>query len=120
MAIHKLTAASVKAAGPGKLSDGGGLWIYKSAHSGSWVFRYTIARARREMGFGSYPEISLASARQKAETYRRQRAEGLDPKVERDKEKSSSDCTTVAAIVAEAFEGCCHVWTAPFMQVLND
>lgn len=56
------------------------------------------------MGFGSYPEITLARARQKAEIYRRQRAEGLDPIVERDKEKMSSGSISVAAIVEEAFE----------------
>jgi integrase len=41
---------------------------------------------RREMGLGSYPAISLVSARARADLCRQQVAEGLDPIAERDKQ----------------------------------
>ena len=54
--LNKLNNATVKAAAPGKHSDGGGLWIYKYAtDTAKWVLRYTIHGRRHEMGLGAYP-----------------------------------------------------------------
>lgn len=104
MAQHKLSAAGARAAKPGKHSDGGGLWLYKTERAGSWVFRYTVNRKRRELGLGPFPDLSLAAARKKAETHRKQLAEGLDPLAERDKQKFVPQQTTFEAIAREAFE----------------
>ena len=41
---------------------------------------------RTEMGLGSYPAVSLASVRSKADEYRSTVAVGGDPKAKRDKE----------------------------------
>lgn len=51
----------------------------KSASSRSWVLRTTIAKKVRDIGLGSYPEISLKSARQLAKDMREQIANGKDP-----------------------------------------
>lgn len=80
MAIHKLTAAKVKNAGAGKHEDGGGLRLVVSQTGAKkWVLRFTIDGRRREMGLGSYPDVSLADAREKATGCRNQAKEGIDP-----------------------------------------
>jgi integrase len=66
MPIGKLTAAKVKTAKPGKLCDGGGLWLYIGSNSKSWVFRYMINGRSREMGLGSTDTLTLAAAREAA------------------------------------------------------
>jgi integrase len=65
---NKLTARAVAALSkPGRYSDGGGLYLRidqrPDGRRCSWVFRFQWRRATREMGLGSYPQISLAEAR---------------------------------------------------------
>ena len=104
MARFKLTVAKLKSLPAGKQSDGDGLWIYKSVTSGSWVYRYTIAGCRRKTGLGSYPDVSLAQAREKAEASRQTRAKGRDPLTERVLEKNRNRKATLFEIAQEAFE----------------
>lgn len=68
-----LTNTEVKQAKPKdkvyKLSDGGGLLLRVKPNSfKTWVFDYYTphSKSRTSMGFGSYPETSLAQARKKA------------------------------------------------------
>ncbi|CUK08410.1 Prophage CP4-57 integrase [Shimia thalassica] len=68
--IYKLTGTQVKHAPPGKHSDGGGLYLYVLATGKQWVFRFTMAGRRHEMGLGGYPETSLADARKQADRHR--------------------------------------------------
>lgn len=80
MAIHKLSARKVETASPGKHEDGGGLRLVVSgAGAKKWVLRYSVKGKRREMGLGSYPDIDLAQARQKAIKYRNMASNGSDP-----------------------------------------
>ena len=67
-----LTARRVETAKPGKYEDGHGLRLVVS-ESGArkWVFRYTRAGKRVEMGLGSVPAVGLAQAREKAADARR-------------------------------------------------
>jgi len=60
----KLSAVQIKAAGTGKLQDGAGLILDKDGAGGKWIWRYSIAGRRREMGLGAWPAVSLAAARQ--------------------------------------------------------
>lgn len=53
----------------------------------SWVLRATIAGKRREFGLGSFPEVSLADAREAARRARRLISEGRDPSLERRQRK---------------------------------
>lgn len=49
--MHKLSAATVKAATPGKYADGSGLWLHKrEGGGGQWFLRVTVHGRRREMG----------------------------------------------------------------------
>jgi len=80
MAIHKLKPRKVATATTGKYEDGGGLRLVVSmAGAKKWVLRFTINGKRREMGLGSYPDVSLAVARTKASEFRQQAAAGIDP-----------------------------------------
>jgi len=81
-AIHKLTPAFVerKSKRPGLHSDGGGLYLCVTPPSArSWVFRYMLDGKAREMGLGSYPELSLEGARGKAAEARALKGKGIDP-----------------------------------------
>lgn len=53
--MGKLTAIGVKRATDGKYHDGNGLELRKKGDGGRWVWRYSFAGKRREMGLGSYP-----------------------------------------------------------------
>ncbi|MEP3277057.1 MAG: integrase arm-type DNA-binding domain-containing protein [Stappiaceae bacterium] len=89
---NRLTATRCeKHKGRARLFDGGGL-ILNVTHSGTkhWIYRWTVNKRVREMGLGSYPAISLAKARERADECRRTVAEGRDPKAERDRESGKT------------------------------
>ncbi|HGS5630784.1 TPA: integrase domain-containing protein [Vibrio parahaemolyticus] len=70
------------------LSDGAGLELrVKTNGSKLWVFKYThpLTKKRTNLGFGRYPEVSLAQAREQREQARKLLAEYIDPKSHRDK-----------------------------------
>jgi integrase len=80
---------------PGKYIDGSGLYLSVARSlSKSWIYRYQINGKRREMGLGPCSKVSLKRAREKAGDARKIQNQGLDPKIERDKLKSSSDTMT--------------------------
>lgn len=77
-----LTDAAVKskAKAPGYYLDGHGLYLQVSeGGSRSWVLRYTLNKARREMGLGSVADFGLAEARERARGARQLVADGIDP-----------------------------------------
>ncbi len=75
-----LSAQKVKTAGPGRHGDGRGLFLYvKPSGSRSWVLRYQVQGRRRDLGLGSFPDVTLAMARDRAAEARRLIAEGEDP-----------------------------------------
>lgn len=91
---NKLTAKAVlnaKAeAKPYRLSDGGNLYLYVRTAGKTWEFRYIRPSTSKPtyFGLGSYPDVSLAEARDKALEARKNLAEGIDPqllKVEKDR-----------------------------------
>jgi integrase len=60
--------------------DGGGLYLQVSAYgTRSWVYRYTIAGDRREMGLGSLDTFTLKEARGRARECRQLVNQGIDP-----------------------------------------
>lgn len=71
---------------PGRYSVGGvaGLILeVRQTDSKSWILRVVVGDKRRHFGLGSYPEISLARAREKAREIREKIREGIDPAEER-------------------------------------
>ncbi len=77
---------AVKKAPKGKLDDGGGLRLYKTETSGRWVYRYSIAGRRREMGLGPLDDVSLSDARKERDKWARVLSDGKDPISERDRQ----------------------------------
>ena len=90
--IHRLRAEHLKKRkGPAKLCDGGGLWLFvKKSGSKSWVFRYRFNGMDKEMGLGSFNDLSTVAARQRAREYRELKQQGIDPIRERERKNKAS------------------------------
>jgi len=56
----------------------------------SWLLRVKIGDKRREIGLGSYEDVSLAKAREKARELREQVVDGVDPLEERDRARAQA------------------------------
>lgn len=74
---------------PGRYAVGGadGLHLRVTEGSRSWVFRVQVGSARRDLGLGAYPEVSLAEARELARTQRKLILSGEIPVAPRKKAK---------------------------------
>ena len=96
--MNRLSAKKAQAAAAGKIADGMGLWLFKREDGrGQWVLRVSVYGRRREMGLGTWPEVSLAEARSTAEGARAEVRKGRDPILERQrKRQEASPATTVA------------------------
>ncbi len=71
-----------------KVYDVGGLYLeVSSAGAKLWRFRFRAGSKDKRLALGSYPETSLASARKKRDEARKLLSEGLDPVIERKREK---------------------------------
>ena len=106
-ALNKLTASMVKAAGPGKYSDGGGLWLYRRNDGGAqWFLRVHVHGRRREMGLGPYPAVSLKEARAEADNWRMLVRQGLDPIKQREQKRRevARNLHILSDIAKDAFE----------------
>ena len=105
--LHRLSAAQVKASGPGKYADGGGLWLHKRRDGGGqWFLRVTVHGRRREMGLGSTTDVSLKEAREAAVHWRTYARQGVDPIKEREKERREAERNLhcLRDIALDAFE----------------
>ncbi len=98
--VNALTAAKLSGdLAPGKYHDGGGIGLYLRVEpNGSrfWVQRITVNGKRREIGLGSPPLVSLATARRKATANKQTALEGGDPLAE--KRKGRDGLTFAAAV----------------------
>lgn len=105
MKINALTQLSVKNHLAGKYADGQGLWLVKrSKEQGRWMVRLMVGGKRREMGLGSWPDVTISEARERAAKARYDVRDGLDPIVERKKQRAKLSEKRLS--VAEAIEGC--------------
>ena len=102
--IGRLSAISVASKNPGYHADGANLYLRVTpGGSRGWIFRFAIGGRTRDMGLGSYPEISLATARQHAETFRKLVKEGVDPIERRKTERAAQH---VASAKTLTFDEC--------------
>jgi len=87
--VGKLNAKQVESlTEPGTYEDGDGLRLVVKASGGkSWVLRFQLNGKRREMGLGSFPEVSLKAARIACADQRKLLAAGADPMATRDAER---------------------------------
>lgn len=93
--------------------------------AGKWMVRLTIRGRRREMGLGSWPDVSIAEAHERAAAARRQVRDGVDPVSERAKEKLRPQVLTVKETIVPCFEarkaelkgdGVAGRWISPLEQ----
>lgn len=103
-AKNKLSALKLKNAPSGKYNDGDGLWFHRRSDGGAqWFLRYTIYGRRREMGLGSFDDVSLSEARELAHQWRSLARQGKDPIKEREKlQRDAARTDSILATVAEA------------------
>ncbi|MGQ8632131.1 tyrosine-type recombinase/integrase [Agrobacterium sp. DKPNP3] len=98
-----LTIKTIAASKSTKLRDGGGLYLVSKGTGRYWIFNYTFAGQRREMGLGPLHTVGLADARDKAEAARRLVRSGIDPlAAKREAEEVSPKAMTFGAY-ADAF-----------------
>lgn len=100
--LEKLSAVAVtKASKPGRLSDGGGLYLNVTPSGAkSWLFMWARGGKRWEMGLGAFPDITLKAARDIAAKHRTAVAGGLNPIDERKKEKGKTFGKAAEAFIA--------------------
>ena len=79
--MGNLTVLQVKAAKvPGRYSDGGGLLlVVRESGAKSWLWRGQANGKRRDIGLGTYPDVGLSEAREKAVASRKLLRAGEDP-----------------------------------------
>ena len=103
-----LTDKAAKALNPGDkpVSDGKvtGLILTPTAGGAKWTLRFTspVTGKRREAGLGTYPETSIADARDKATAMRRHLDAGKDPIDERDRERETARIAAAALTFEKA------------------
>lgn len=100
----KQVKPSGKAAGD-KHSDGGGMYLHVKGAGRYWRMDYRFAGKRKTLALGTYPEVSLAKARQRRELARQRLADGLDPNDEKRRDKLIAASTS-----ANTFELVARQW----------
>ena len=88
--MGNLTAIGIKKARDGRLGDGQGLELHKKGDGGKWVWRYSFAGKRREMGLGTFPSVGLADARKERDRWALLLSTGKDPISERSAAKAAA------------------------------
>lgn len=95
-----LTAIKARTASPGRYGDGKGLYLLvRSAEARFWLFRYRRDGRMREMGLGSFPDVTLAEAREKAADLYRTVKGGTDPLAEREARAMAEKAAAALALV---------------------
>ncbi len=91
------------------LADGQGLALrVMPSGTKSWLFNYyrPFSKKRTNMGFGNYPEVSIAEARRKREHSRELLAKDIDPQEDREeknRQQQKNHGNTLANVAADWF-----------------
>jgi integrase len=89
-----------------RLYDGRGLFLLVTPKGGKWWrFKYNYAGKENTMSFGTYPDVSLADARQRRENARKLLANDIDPSVQRKQDK-----VDISETRANCFEAIARDW----------
>lgn len=101
---------------PIKLSDERGLYLLCVPSGGKWWrFKYRFAGKEKLLSLGTYPDVSLAKARETREEARQQLANGVDPSTRRLLEKRDrveAGTNNFEAIAREWLENVRGKWAA--------
>lgn len=102
--MGKLTDRGIKAiTADGRHGDGAGLALFVRGGSRLWVYRWMTAGKPHEMALGTYPEVTLAEARDAALAARRVVKSGGNPLADRQAAKAVTG-RTFEAVAAEYIE----------------
>lgn len=94
------------AGGPLSKTDGDGLTFTLSrAGTATWVLRYQYLHRARELTIGNYPDMTLASARKIAREHRAAIDQGLDPALEKQRDKARATKVSNVRSLVEDFRG---------------
>jgi len=94
---------------PQKLFDGGGLFLLVTPTGGRlWRFKYRFGGSEKLLSIGTYPETSLAEARQRRDQASALLANGIDPSETKKAQKAAGNQET------ETFEIIAREWYAKF------
>ena len=66
------------------------------ASVGCWILRVNVGSKRRNIGLGTYPEVSLADARRKAKEVKNSCANGVDPILLKQQQRAQADFQRLA------------------------
>lgn len=91
-------------AAPFNLYDTGGLYLTVSPSNAKWWrFKYRFGGKERRVGFGVYPEVSLAEARMRRDAARALLRDGKDPGTERrvERRKAATDADNTFKSIAD-------------------
>jgi integrase len=81
---------------PGRHTDGDGLHLHvRATGEASWVLRYRLHGAQRDMSLGSFPSLSLKAAREAAGAARALVKQGRDPI--RERQRQAQDTAAAAS-----------------------
>lgn len=85
---------------PQKLSDGAGLYLFLNPNGSRW---WRFDGKRKTLSMGTYPETSLASAREKRDLARSQLQSGINPGAHRKATKAAGEenATNSFSVIAE-------------------
>jgi integrase len=93
-----------------KLSDGGGLYLLVHPNNGKyWRVKYRFEGKEKTLSLGTFPEISLAEAREKRDAAKKQLANGIDPN-----DAKRARGASRAADVVDSFESVAREWHRKF------
>jgi integrase len=108
----ELTAIEVKRIStPGRHAVGGVpglLLVVKDTGAKSWILRVTVGNKRRNIGLGGYPEVSLATARDKARSTKELIDQGIDPVQERKARRAALIKSNLSAMTFANAASQCH------------
>lgn len=116
--MPKLTDTQIRLAKPRdrayKIFDADGLYLQVSPQGGKWWrFKYRWDGKEKLLSLGTYPEITLAVARDRRDAARKQLAHGTDPSEARKSAKQ-------AAAAADNFEAVAREWHARARQAWTE
>ncbi|POD72051.1 integrase [Pseudomonas syringae group genomosp. 3] len=93
---------SEASAGTHRVNDGLYLQVSKSG-STSWIFRFQLDGRRREMGLGTYPDVSMLAAKEASEDARRLVAKRIDPITARDQALADGRAQSEKVVTFKAY-----------------
>jgi len=74
-----------------KVADGKGLYVEVFPNGSKlWRQKYRIGGKEKRLALGAYPEVTLAEARKRSDAARAKIEQGIDPGLERKREKATA------------------------------